>query len=99
MAIPALAWLLVMMPWRSALGLIGMAGLVVAAVVFCCCRAARRVRELRQKDRPGAKSRSAEQPHGFPAAADDRCAGQWHPHGVSWRSCRLFCAGKAPRSR
>jgi MFS family permease len=35
MAIPAtLAWLLVMMSWRSALGLIGIAGLVVAAVVL-----------------------------------------------------------------
>src|SRR5580698_611309 len=35
MAIPAaLAWLLVVMPWRSALGLIGLAGLLVAAAVF-----------------------------------------------------------------
>jgi MFS transporter, FSR family, fosmidomycin resistance protein len=35
MAIPAaLAWLLVLMPWRSALGLIGMGGLVVAAAVL-----------------------------------------------------------------
>jgi MFS family permease len=34
MAIPAaLAWLLVLMPWRSAVGLIGMAGLAVAAAV------------------------------------------------------------------
>jgi len=35
MAIPAaLAWLLVLMPWRSALGLIGIIGLLVAAAVF-----------------------------------------------------------------
>jgi MFS family permease len=35
MAIPAtLAWLLVLMPWRSALGLIGVGGLVVAAAVL-----------------------------------------------------------------
>jgi MFS transporter, FSR family, fosmidomycin resistance protein len=35
MAIPAaLAWLLVLMPWRSALGLIGLGGLVVAAAVL-----------------------------------------------------------------
>ncbi len=35
MAIPAaLAWLLVLMPWRPALGLIGLAGLAVAAAVL-----------------------------------------------------------------
>jgi MFS family permease len=35
MAVPAsLAWLLVLLPWRSALGLIGLAGLVVAAAVL-----------------------------------------------------------------
>ncbi len=35
MAIPAaLAWLLVVMPWRSALGLIGIAGLAVAAAIL-----------------------------------------------------------------
>lgn len=35
MAIPAaLAWLLVLMPWRSALGLIGVGGLAVAAAVL-----------------------------------------------------------------
>jgi len=35
MAIPAtLAWLLVLMPWRSALGLIGLGGLAVAAAVL-----------------------------------------------------------------
>jgi MFS transporter, FSR family, fosmidomycin resistance protein len=39
MAIPAaLAWLLVLMPWRSALGLIGMGGLVVAAAVLLLLR-------------------------------------------------------------
>lgn len=35
MAVPAtLAWLLVLMPWRSALGLIGLAGLAVAGAVL-----------------------------------------------------------------
>src|SRR5580698_7923327 len=35
MAIPAaLAWMLVVMPWRSALGVIGVAGLLVAAAIF-----------------------------------------------------------------
>ncbi len=35
MAVPAsLAWLLVLLPWRSALGLIGVVGLVVAAAVL-----------------------------------------------------------------
>ena len=35
MAVPAaLAWLLVVMPWRSALGLIGGAGLLVAAAIL-----------------------------------------------------------------
>ena len=35
MAIPAsLAWLLLVMPWRSALGVIGVAGLLVAAGIF-----------------------------------------------------------------
>lgn len=54
MAIPAaLAWLLVIMSWRSALGLIGAAGLLVAAAIFV----------LLPRGKVGAKTPAKELPH------------------------------------
>jgi FSR family fosmidomycin resistance protein-like MFS transporter len=54
MAIPAaLAWLMVIMPWRSALGLIGVLGLLVAAAVLL----------LLPRGMAGARTSSKEAPH------------------------------------
>src|SRR5258708_21735759 len=54
MAIPAaLAWLVVLMPWRSALGLIGLAGLVVAAGALFLLPRCMAVSQAPAKSSPG----------------------------------------------
>ena len=65
MAIPAaLAWLLVIMPWRSALGLIGAAGLVVAAAILL----------LMPRGKVGSKASPREAAHSVPLRPRHRFA-------------------------
>ena len=67
MALPAaLAWLMVLMPWRPALGLLGMAGIVVAAAIMLLLpRGARgAITEAKQAGQP--KAIQARRPLAFP---------------------------------
>ena len=99
MAIPAaLAWLLVLMPWRSALGLIGGVGLVVAAALLLLLprgMAARPHRRRKLRNLPRAARAIARR---FPCCWSSAFWTAGHAWD-SWPFCRSFCARRELRRR